>query len=65
VPGRGRRVVVGSPATVRAGLEEVAELYGAEELVLVTITYDHAARVRSYELVAHEFGLSAGLDLAA
>ena len=52
-----RRGVVGSPETVRAGLEEVAARYGADELVLVTITYDHGARRRSYELVAEAFGL--------
>jgi luciferase family oxidoreductase group 1 len=64
-PGRSRRTVVGSPATVRAGLEEVAALYGAEELILVTITHDHAARVRSYELIADAFALGGGVELAA
>jgi luciferase family oxidoreductase group 1 len=53
----GRRAVVGSPETVRAGLEEVARAYGAEELMIVTITHDHAARRRSYELIADAFGL--------
>jgi luciferase family oxidoreductase group 1 len=48
----GRRVVVGSPETVRAGLEVVAAEYGANEAMLVTITHDHGARRRSYELVA-------------
>jgi alkanesulfonate monooxygenase SsuD/methylene tetrahydromethanopterin reductase-like flavin-dependent oxidoreductase (luciferase family) len=48
----GRRAIVGSPATVRAGLEEVAREYGTEELMLLTITYDHEARRRSYELIA-------------
>ena len=43
----GRRAVVGSPATVRAGLEEVAHEYGTEELMLLTITYEHEARRRS------------------
>jgi alkanesulfonate monooxygenase SsuD/methylene tetrahydromethanopterin reductase-like flavin-dependent oxidoreductase (luciferase family) len=43
---------VGSPATVRAGLEEVAREYGTEELMLLTITYEHEARRRSYELIA-------------
>jgi luciferase family oxidoreductase group 1 len=52
-----RRGIVGSPATVRAGLEDVAQRYGADELILVTITYDHGARRRSYELVAEAFGL--------
>ncbi len=53
----GRRAVIGSPGTVRAGLEAVAAEYGAEELLLLTITHDHAARRRSYELLADEFGL--------
>jgi luciferase family oxidoreductase group 1 len=52
-----RRAIVGSPATVRAGLEQVADEYGAEEVVVVTITYDHAARRGSYELIAEEIGL--------
>ena len=47
-----RRLVVGSPETVRAGLEEVAAEYGADELTIVTITHDDAARRRSYELIA-------------
>jgi luciferase family oxidoreductase group 1 len=62
---RRRRTVVGSPATVRTGLEEVAQAYGAEELILVTITHDHAARVRSYELIAEAVGLSGAIELAA
>ena len=57
-PGSGRHAVVGSPATVRAGLEEVAGEYGADELMLLTTTYDHDARRRSYELIAEEFNLS-------
>jgi luciferase family oxidoreductase group 1 len=48
----GRRTIVGSPATVRAGLEAVAEEYGTDELMLLTITYEHEARRRSYELIA-------------
>ena len=56
-PGSGRRAVIGSPATVRAGLEQVAGEYGAEELMLLTTTHDHGARRRSYELIADEFGL--------
>jgi luciferase family oxidoreductase group 1 len=54
----GRRGVIGSPETVRAGLEQVAREYGAEELIVVTITYDHGARRRSYELIAAAFGLA-------
>ena len=58
---RGRRAVVGDAAAVKAGLEAVAYEYGAEEVMVVTITHDHAARVHSYELLADAFGLeSAG-----
>jgi luciferase family oxidoreductase group 1 len=52
-----RRAVVGSPATVRAELEEVVARYGAEEAIVVSITYAHEARRRSYELLAEAFGL--------
>jgi luciferase family oxidoreductase group 1 len=53
-----RRAIVGSPDTVREGLEGVAAEYGAAELMVLTITYDHAARRRSYELIADAFGLT-------
>jgi len=52
---RGRRMIAGSPATVRAGIEAAVAEYGADEAMLVNIVYDHAARVRSYELVAAAF----------
>jgi luciferase family oxidoreductase group 1 len=60
----GRRRIVGSPATVRTGIEEVVAAYGADEAIIVTITYDHDARRRSYELIAEAFGLTDahGLD---
>jgi luciferase family oxidoreductase group 1 len=57
-PTAGRRAVVGSPETVRAGLEEVASRYGAEEVIVVAITHDHAARRRSYELIAEACGIT-------
>ncbi len=53
----GRRAIIGSPERVRAQLEEVADEYGAEEVIVVTITHDHQARRRSYELVAEAAGL--------
>jgi luciferase family oxidoreductase group 1 len=53
----GRRGVVGSPATVRAGIEQIATAYGADEVIVVTITYDHAMRRRSYELLAEAMDL--------
>ncbi len=51
-----RRGIVGDPAAVRAGIEELAGQYRAEEVIVVTITHDHAARRRSYELLAQVFG---------
>ncbi len=53
----GRRGVIGSPEMVRTKLLEVADSYGAEEVIVVTITYDHEARKRSYELIAEAVGL--------
>ncbi|MFL6246657.1 MAG: LLM class flavin-dependent oxidoreductase [Thermoanaerobaculia bacterium] len=50
-----RRTIVGSPSTVREGIENVAREYEADEVMVVTITYDHAVRRRSYELIAKEF----------
>jgi luciferase family oxidoreductase group 1 len=51
-----RRRIVGSPATVRAGIEAAAREYDADEVMIVSITYDHQARRRSYELIAEAFG---------
>jgi luciferase family oxidoreductase group 1 len=51
-----RRAILGSPTTVRRGIEKVAREYGAEEVIVVTITYSHEARRRSYELIAEAFG---------
>ena len=61
----GRRLVLGTPDKVRAELEQVAADYHAEEVIVVSITHDHEARRRSYELIAAEFGLRAGLARVA
>jgi luciferase family oxidoreductase group 1 len=53
----GRRITTGSPARVRAAIEELAKEYEAEEVLIVNILHDHAARRRSYELIAREFGM--------
>jgi luciferase family oxidoreductase group 1 len=63
--GSGRRAIIGAPETVRAGLEQLARDYGAEEVIVVTITHDHQARRRSYELIAEAFGLPRGGAQAA
>lgn len=54
----GRRSILGTGEQVRAGIEDVALQYGAEEVVVVTITHDHEARRRSYELLAAQFALA-------
>ena len=46
------------PRQVRARLLALADEYGVDELVVVTITHDPKARLRSYELLAEAFGLS-------
>lgn len=51
------RGVTGTPDKVKAGLEKLVAAYGADELVVLSITYEFAARVRSYELIAEAFGL--------
>jgi luciferase family oxidoreductase group 1 len=56
-PPRGRRTIVGAPDKVRAQVEQLAADYGADEVIVVTITHDHAARRRSYELLADAFDL--------
>jgi luciferase family oxidoreductase group 1 len=52
-----RRAVLGTGEEVRAELERVAAEYAAAEVIVVTITYDHASRRRSYELLAEAFEL--------
>lgn len=51
------RSTVGTPDVVKKKLTALAERHGAEELVIVTITYDARSRTRSYELLADAFGL--------
>ncbi|MBY6412523.1 MsnO8 family LLM class oxidoreductase [Rhodococcus sp. BP-252] len=48
---------VGSAATVAAKLDGLQKATGADELVVTTITHDHADRLRSYELLGKEWGL--------
>lgn len=53
-----RRQVIGDPALCKAQLLALGERYGVAEFVVVTITHDGAARLKSYELLAREFGLA-------
>jgi luciferase family oxidoreductase group 1 len=54
----GRRAITGSPAKVAAELRAVAQEYTADEVMIVNIMHDHAARRRSYQLIAQEFQLA-------
>jgi alkanesulfonate monooxygenase SsuD/methylene tetrahydromethanopterin reductase-like flavin-dependent oxidoreductase (luciferase family) len=46
------RSIIGSPDTVRAGIDALVKETGADELMIVSDVYDHAARLRSFELIA-------------
>ena len=50
-------LVVGDPARVRLKLEELAASFGVDELVVLTVCHDPAARLRSYHLLAEAFDL--------
>ncbi len=47
-----RMMVVGSPLTVRAGLQKYIEDTGADELIITSEPYDSDKRLRSFELIA-------------
>src|SRR5215470_8201222 len=49
------RVAVGSPTTVKAKLMPLIERTKADELMITSMLFDHAARKRSYELLAEVF----------
>lgn len=55
---RGRRVI-GTPEQVCQQLENFVERFQLDELMLVSITHDPAARRHSYELLAEAWGLTA------
>jgi len=52
VANRLHAAIVGSNATVKAGLEKLAGETGADEVIVVTDTYDHEDRLQSYRRVA-------------
>jgi luciferase family oxidoreductase group 1 len=51
------RYFVGTPASVKERLVQMTGELGIGEVIVNTITWDHEARLRSYELSAGEFGL--------
>ncbi|HEY6632120.1 MAG TPA: LLM class flavin-dependent oxidoreductase [Rhizobiaceae bacterium] len=44
--------IVGSPATVRSGLDDFVRRTGADELMVTAQMFDHKARLRSFEILA-------------
>jgi luciferase family oxidoreductase group 1 len=53
-----RRQIVGTPEQVRLKLLELAQRYGVDEFVVVSICHEFAARKRSYALLAEAFALA-------
>ncbi len=51
-----RAAIVGSDATVKEGLERLVAVTGADELIVVTDTWEHAARLESYRRLAEIAG---------
>ncbi|MCB1544361.1 MAG: LLM class flavin-dependent oxidoreductase, partial [Rhodoblastus sp.] len=59
-----RQLFVGTPAMVKARLDELAMATRADEIMITSPIYDHAARKRSYELMADAYEI-APVDSAA
>ena len=49
------RAVIGGPQKCRREIEALAGRYGADEVMILTITGDYASRARSYELLIKAF----------
>jgi luciferase family oxidoreductase group 1 len=60
----GRHHVIGPPEAVRAGLLDLAERTGADELMVTTMTHGLDERLRSYRMVAEAMDLEPGAEAA-
>jgi hypothetical protein len=49
---------------VKAKLDDLVTRTQADELMITTMVYDHADRVRSYELIAEAYDLQAAMAAA-
>ena len=54
-----KRLIAGSPSQVHERIAALAESTEADEVMITTMVFDHAARKHSYELLATVFGLKA------
>jgi len=59
------RYFVGTPDKVKADILDMAAKLHIDEFVVNTITHDHAARLRSYTLLAEAFALNQPLAFAS
>ncbi len=50
------RSIVGSPETVREGVDALVAETQADELIIVSDVYDHPTRLKSFELIAEAVG---------
>ncbi|MDQ0257051.1 luciferase family oxidoreductase group 1 [Evansella vedderi] len=51
-----KSMVIGNPQEVVKSLRSMKENYGADEIMIITITDSFESRLRSYELIAKEIG---------
>ncbi len=56
------RSLVGTAGTIRAGLERLAAETGADEIIVASAIHDHAARLRSYAILAEAHGDLDGVE---
>ncbi len=54
----GQLLIVGDTTRVRAAIERAAAEAAADEVMVMTLSHDPKVRLRSYELLAEEFGLT-------
>jgi luciferase family oxidoreductase group 1 len=59
IPRQRNRLIVGGVETIKKRLLPLIEATRADEIMVTTMVYDHAARRHSYELLAQAFGLAA------
>lgn len=49
-----RKMIIGNPSKVKEEINKLQEIYGADEMMIVTITHSYEDRTRSYELLAKQ-----------
>ncbi len=53
------RIIIGDPKQVKAGIEEVADMYQADEITIIPQFYDAKNRMKGIKLLAEAFRLNA------